>query len=88
MLCDDPEGWDGVKWEGGSSRGYIRIHIADSLYFFTAETNTTLQSYYTPIKKKFKNGKKMTILIVVTDSTYKRRECKLRVSINTVHYYK
>ena len=54
----------------------------------TAETNTTLQSYYTPIKKKFKNGKKMTILIVVTDSTYKRRECKLRVSINTVHYYK
>ena len=52
MLCDDPEGWDGVKWEGGSSRGYIRIHIADSLYFFTAETNTTLQSYYMPINKK------------------------------------
>ena len=40
------------EWEGDArERGYgdICIHIADSLCY-TAETNTTLQSNYTPIK--------------------------------------
>ena len=34
----------------------ICIHIADSLYY-TAETNTALQSNYTPIKKIKYNSK-------------------------------
>ena len=51
MLCDDLEGWDG---EGGSDvqeGGDTCIRITDSLYC-TAETNTALESSYTPIKKK------------------------------------
>ena len=51
MLCDDLEGWDG---EGGSDvqeGGDTCICITDSLYC-TAETNTALESSYTPIKKK------------------------------------
>ena len=39
-------------WKGGSrgwGYGDIYIHIADSLCC-TAETNTTLESIYTPIK--------------------------------------
>ena len=49
VLCDHLGGWDvgGGVWEGRD----IGIHIADSLRC-TAETNTTLQSNYTPIKKK------------------------------------
>ena len=28
MLCDDLEGWDGRRWEGGSpKRIYIHIYI-------------------------------------------------------------
>ena len=46
VLCDDLVGWD---LEGGD----VHIHIADSLCC-TAETNTTLQSNYTP-KINFKN---------------------------------
>ena len=45
MLCDDLERWDGgaeVRGEG------IRVHTAESVHF-TAETNTTLKSSYTPI---------------------------------------
>ena len=43
-------------------RGYMYTHTADSL-FYTAETNTTLQSNYTPIMirtkiKKNSNRKK------------------------------
>ena len=54
MLCDDLEGWDG---EGGSDvqeGGDTCICITDSLYC-TAETNTALESSYTPIKKKKKS---------------------------------
>ena len=48
-----PKRWDG-GWEGGSGgRGYICIYIANSLCCI-AETNTILQSNYTPIKKKLK----------------------------------
>ena len=58
MLCDDLDGWGGgggggrrEVQDGGDICGRGDIHIADSLHC-TAETNTTLQSNYTPIKKK------------------------------------
>jgi len=52
VLCDNLEGWDGV----GSGReveekGNICIAMADSCLCM-AETNTTLESNYTPIKNK------------------------------------
>ena len=46
VLCG-PEGWDGGSKAQEGEDTYT--HIADSLYR-TAETNTTLQSNYTPIK--------------------------------------
>jgi len=46
VLCG-PEGWDGGGKAQEGEDTYT--HIADSLYR-TAETNTTLQSNYTPIK--------------------------------------
>ena len=46
MLCDDLE-WDGVG-EGGD----VGICMAD-LCCCIAETNTTLESNYSPIKSKF-----------------------------------
>ena len=50
VLCDDLE--QGMEVEEAGSRGRgICIHIADLLNC-TAETNTTLQSNYTPIKNK------------------------------------
>ena len=39
----------GPKREGNTKRGDMHIHRADSLHC-TAETNTTLQSNYTPNK--------------------------------------
>ena len=49
MLCDNPEGWDGV---GGGREVYkggdIQIPMADSKWF-TAETNRIVQSNYPPI---------------------------------------
>ena len=49
MLCDNPEGWDGV---GGGREvhkgGNVRIPMADSNWC-TAETNTIVQSNYPPI---------------------------------------
>ena len=45
MFCGDLNGKEIQK------RGDMCIHIADSLRR-TAETNTTLQSNYTPIKEK------------------------------------
>ena len=54
VLCDDPEGWDG-SGRGAEEKlkreGIICIHIADSLCFI-AETNITLSTNYTPIKKE------------------------------------
>ena len=49
VLCDDLEGWDGGGRDAEEG-GDICIHIADALCC-TAETNTTLQSNYTPILK-------------------------------------
>ena len=51
-LCDDLEGWNGGY--GGKEApegGDVCTCIADSLCC-TAETNTTLQSNYIPLKKK------------------------------------
>ena len=48
MLCGDLDVWDGRGREVQEG-GDMPIHIADSLYC-AAETNTTLQSNYTPIK--------------------------------------
>ena len=49
MLCDNLEGWDGEGGREVQERGDTGIRIADSLCY-TAETNTTLQSNYNPIK--------------------------------------
>ena len=40
---------DGMEWQGGSRRRLICIHMADS-HCWTAETNTTFQSNYSPTK--------------------------------------
>jgi len=53
MTCDDLEGWDGLRGEGGS----ICIHIADSLHC-TTETNTTLKAIIFQLKKEEKTPKK------------------------------
>ena len=50
MLCDDLEGWDG-GWEGDGEEGDVCIHVPRSCCC-AAETNTTLQSKYSPVKKK------------------------------------
>ena len=52
VLCDDLAEWDGRWWEGGPRGGDLCTHTADSLHC-TAETNTALQSNYTPIKDGF-----------------------------------
>ena len=53
MLCDHLEGWDREGGREGDARGKrygnICICINDSLCY-KAETNTPLQSNYTPIK--------------------------------------
>ena len=46
MLCDDVEGWDGVREEA-------YVYTMGDSFCCAAETNTTLQSTYTPkIKEK------------------------------------
>ena len=51
MRCDDLEGWNGgVSDRETHKGGDIHTQIADSLCC-TEETNTTLRSNYTPIKK-------------------------------------
>ena len=65
MLCDHLEGWDREGGREAQEGGDICICIADSLCY-TAETNTTMENNYTPIKmlkktskrKKFKNKNK------------------------------
>ena len=58
MLCDQLEGWDREGGRKGDARGKrygdICICITDSLCY-KAETNTPLQSNYTPIKMYKKN---------------------------------
>ena len=55
MLCDDPEGWDGEKWEGGSSGGYICIHIADSLYLLQQKLTQHCKAIICQLTKKAMN---------------------------------
>ena len=52
MLCDNLEGWGGVRSERQVQEGDICILMADSRQCM-AETNTTLSSNY-PIKLKKK----------------------------------
>ena len=54
MLCDELNGKEIQK------RGNICIYTADSLYC-TVETNTTLESNYTP--KKIKNNNDISVLV-------------------------
>ena len=58
MLFDQLEGWDREGGREGDAKGKrygdICICITDSLCY-KAETNTPLQSNYTPIKKCKKN---------------------------------
>ena len=54
MLCDDLDGWggEGVGERSKRERTFgIYIYIADSLHC-TTDTNTTLSSNFTPIKKR------------------------------------
>ena len=53
MLCDDLEGWDG----GGGRDAQEAGNMADS-HYYTAETNTKLQSNYPSVKKKKKKIKR------------------------------
>ena len=58
VLCVHLEGWDrerGRETQEGGDKGDICICIADSLCY-KAETNTPLQSNYTPIKMLKKNS--------------------------------
>ena len=51
MLCDDPEGWDAEVGGRLKSQGmYVYLQLIS--HCCTAETNTTLQRNYPPIKKK------------------------------------
>ena len=50
-LCGDLDGWEEEKGREVLEGEDIGIHIADSLHC-AAETNTTLESNYTSIKKK------------------------------------
>ena len=51
VFCDDLEGWKGSRGGRDTQEGRdICIHMAASCGC-TAETNTTLQSSYIPIKK-------------------------------------
>ena len=52
VLCRDLEGRDGGEGGREAQEGRdVCIHIVDS-FNCTAESNTTLQSHYMPIKKK------------------------------------
>ena len=63
LLCDDLDGWDGGEWGGEvKERGAICIVTANSQSVRT-ETNTTLQSNYTPIKKEKKKVKWNAVLL-------------------------
>ena len=55
VLCDDQEGWHGGGEREAQEGGDICILTAHS-HCFTGETNTTLESNYTPIKKKDEVG--------------------------------
>ena len=68
MLCNQLEGWDREGGREGDPRGkrYGDICITDSLCY-KAETNTPLQSNYTPIKTL----KKKADVIFVTVNKYK-----------------
>ena len=50
-LCGDLDGWEEEKGREVLEGEDIGIHIADSIHC-AAETNTTLESNYTSIKKK------------------------------------
>ena len=67
VLCDHLEGWNREGEREGDARGKrygnICVCITDSLCY-TAETNTPLESNYTPIKmlKNKKNKNKINVL--------------------------
>ena len=59
MICDNLEGWDGVRDRREAQKGGdICILVADS-HCCMAETKTTLESNYPPIKSKLKNIKQV-----------------------------
>ena len=80
MLCDHLEGWDREGDARGRRYGDICICITDSLCY-TAETNTILQSNYTPIKiLKNKQNKLHCILLYLTGGTKQTNIIKSIVS--------
>ena len=68
MLCDHLDGWDREGGREGDARGTrygnICICITDSLCY-KAETNTPLESNYTPIKMLKKKKRKKCQLLTV-----------------------
>ena len=86
VRCDDLEGWDGRAVRGRSKREgiYVYIHIDDS-FVCTAETNTTLCSNYTTLKKNYK--KKNHHQTFVIPSSQKAESYPYRVSIFFICLY-
>ena len=70
MVCDHLEGWEregGREGDArGKRRGNIGICITDSLCY-KAETNTPLQSNYTPIKMFKKKDLERILGIITSD---------------------
>ena len=78
MLCGDLEGWD---WGRAGTEGHegrdMCIHVADSL-LCTAETSTTLQSNYIPIKNKDKKFIPVDIRQYLTGDFIFIKICRLK----------
>ena len=83
MLCDDLEGWDG----GGGRDAQEAGNVADS-HYYTAETNTMLQSNYPSVKKKKdKTLKRGEVKCHTADSTAGRAKPEEVLTLKTLHLH-
>ena len=84
MLCDDLEGWDG----GGGRDAQEAGNMADS-HYYTAETNTKLQSNYPSVKKKKKDKtlKLGEVKCHTADSTAGRAKPEEVLTLKTLHLH-
>ena len=83
MLCDDLEGWDG----GGGRDAQEAGNVADS-HYYTAETNTMLQSNYPSVKKKKDKTLKLgEVKCHTADSTAGRAKPEEVLTLKTLHLH-
>ena len=69
MLYNNLDGWDGGWGWDGSTRGRRYMYKKTDSRSFIAETNTTLENNYSPIKSKFfKKLHKMFIVKTLSDN--------------------